>query len=105
MISVSFPTDGMSHEEKWMSLRGNNIHFSRATVHHELIPGHHLQFFMTDRYNRHRRARSATPFWAEGWALYWEMLLWDLDFPQSPGGPHRDALLAHAPLWLESSSR
>ena len=30
-----------------MSMRGNNIHFSRATVHHELIPGHHLQGYMT----------------------------------------------------------
>ncbi|MEC8508936.1 MAG: DUF885 family protein, partial [Planctomycetota bacterium] len=24
-----------------------------------------------------------TPFWIEGWALYWEMLLWDQDFPRS----------------------
>ena len=42
---VSFPTDTMSHDAKLQSLRGNNIHFSRATVHHELIPGHHLQHF------------------------------------------------------------
>ncbi len=83
VINVSFPTDTMAHDEKWMSLRGNNVHFSRATVHHELIPGHHLQGFMTERYHPHRRAFS-TPFWGEGWALYWEMLLWDLDFPQSP---------------------
>ncbi|HLF15334.1 MAG TPA: DUF885 family protein, partial [Bacteroidota bacterium] len=40
VIQVSFPTSGMSHEQKMMSMRGNNIHFSRATVHHELIPGH-----------------------------------------------------------------
>jgi hypothetical protein len=83
VIQVSFPTNEMSHEEKLMSMRGNNIHFARATVQHELIPGHHLQGFMTDRYNTHRRAFS-TPFWGEGWALYWEMLLWDLDFPQTP---------------------
>jgi precorrin-6B methylase 2 len=38
---------------------------------------------MNDRYNSHRRA-FGTPFWTEGWALYWEMLLWDLGFPQSP---------------------
>ena len=38
---------------------------------------------MTRRYNTHRRAFS-TPFWGEGWALYWEMLLWDLGFPQTP---------------------
>ncbi len=54
VIRVSFPTDEMTHDEKRMSMRGNNIHFSRATVHHELIPGHHLQGFMTDRYNSHR---------------------------------------------------
>ena len=83
VIRVAFPTDDMAHEDKLMSMRGNNEHFARATVHHELIPGHHLQGFMTRRYNTHRRAFS-TPFWGEGWALYWEMLLWDLDFPQTP---------------------
>jgi uncharacterized protein (DUF885 family) len=82
MVQVAFPTDEMSHEDKLMAMRGNNIHFSRAVVHHELIPGHHLQQFMTNRYNPHRRAFS-TPFWTEGWALYWEMLLWDLGFPQT----------------------
>jgi len=83
VIQVSFPTNTMTHEEKLMSMRGNNRHFARATVHHELIPGHHLQGFMGERYNNHRRAFS-TPFWTEGWALYWEFLLWDLDFPKTP---------------------
>ena len=83
VIRVSFPTDTMSNEEKLMSLRGNNEHFSRATVHHELIPGHHLQGFMTSRFNSHRRPFS-TPFWGEGWALYWELRLWELGFPRSP---------------------
>ena len=82
VIQVSYPTDHMSHEEKLMSMRGNNRHFSRATVQHELIPGHHLQGFMAQRYNAHR-ALFRTPFLVEGWALYWEMLLWDLNFPQS----------------------
>jgi len=82
VISVSYPTDTMSHEDKLMGMRGNNIHFSRATVHHELIPGHHLQGFMAQRYNTHR-SLFRTPFLVEGWALYWEMFLWDLDFPQS----------------------
>ena len=83
VVRVAFPAQEMSHENKLMSIRGNNRHFSRAVVHHELIPGHHLQGFMTDRYNAHRDLFS-TPFWGEGWALYWEMQLWDLDFPQSP---------------------
>ncbi len=78
-IIVSYPTDSMTHEEKMMSMRSNNEHFSRATVHHELIPGHHLQFHMLPRYRPYRKIFD-TPFWVEGWALYWEMLLWDLDF-------------------------
>jgi uncharacterized protein (DUF885 family) len=82
-ITVSYPTDTMDHDDKMMSMRGNNIHFSRATVFHELNPGHHLQRFMTARYNPHRRA-FRTPFWTEGWALYWEMLLWDDGFPTTP---------------------
>ena len=82
-ISVSFPTAGMDHDDKLMSMRGNNIHFARATVHHELIPGHHLQQFMNARYNTHRGA-FRTPFWGEGWSLYWEMLLWDMGFPTTP---------------------
>ncbi|MEL7266175.1 MAG: DUF885 family protein [Planctomycetota bacterium] len=82
-IIVSFPTDTMTHAEKLMSMRGNNEHFARATVHHELIPGHHLQQFMTRRY-RPDREIFWTPFWMEGWALYWEMRLWDLGFARSP---------------------
>lgn len=83
VVQVSFPTNTMSEEDKLMSMRGNNIHFSRSTVFHELIPGHHLQGFMTDRYNVHRRA-FGTPFWHEGNAFYWETLFWDLGFPKTP---------------------
>ncbi len=83
VISVSYPTDSMTQEEKLMTMRGNNIHFSRATVHHEVIPGHHLQLYMSARHKTHRRI-FRTPFLVEGWALYWELLLWDLDFPRSP---------------------
>jgi uncharacterized protein (DUF885 family) len=82
-ISVSYPTNTMSHEAKMMSMRGNNPHFSRATVQHELIPGHHLQGFMTQRYKTYRSLFS-TPFWGEGWALYWELLLWDRGFAKTP---------------------
>lgn len=83
VIQVSYPTNTMAHEQKMMSMRGNNPHFSRATVHHELIPGHHLQGFMTARYKPYRGLFS-TPFWGEGWALYWELLLWDMKFPKTP---------------------
>lgn len=83
IIQVAYPTDSMQHDDKLMAMRGNNPHFSLATVHHELIPGHHLQGFMTQRYNPHRQLFS-TPFWGEGWALWWEMLLWDNAFAPTP---------------------
>lgn len=83
LILVSYPTADMTDEEKLMSLRGNNPFFSRAVVFHELNPGHHLQGFMSARYNSHRRLFS-TPFWNEGQALYWEMFLWDHDFHVTP---------------------
>ncbi|RFU24906.1 hypothetical protein B7463_g11436, partial [Scytalidium lignicola] len=82
-IIVSYPTDTMGHADKLMSLRGNNIHYSRATVFHELIPGHHLQWYMNNRYRPYRRIFH-TPFWTEGWSLYWEFILWDDErFPKT----------------------
>lgn len=80
---VSYPTDGMAHDDKMMSMRGNTPHFNFATVHHELIPGHHMQAFLTDRFNKHRGELNRTPFWGEGWALYWEFQLWDRDFARN----------------------
>jgi hypothetical protein len=77
-IIVSYPTGDMDQEAKLMSMRGNNIHFSRATVFHEMIPGHHLQMHMIARYRPYRRLFD-TPFWIEGWALYWEFILWNDD--------------------------
>lgn len=81
-LIISYPTNTMEYEDRMMSMRGNNPHFSRSTVHHELIAGHHLQMFMNDRHKAYRNFY--TPFWIEGWALYWELLLWDMDFPRSP---------------------
>jgi uncharacterized protein (DUF885 family) len=83
VISVSYPTDTMTFEQRMMSMRGNNIPFSRSTVFHELIPGHHLQGFMAERYRSYRQVFE-TPFWSEGNAFYWEMLLWDMGFPRTP---------------------
>lgn len=82
-IIISYPTNEMAHDQKMMSMRGNNPHFSKATVHHELIPGHHLQQFMQSRYKPYRSVFE-TPFWVEGWALYWEMNLWDKGFASTP---------------------
>lgn len=81
-IWVSFPTDTMEHDFKRMSLRGNNRHFARATVQHELIPGHYMQSFSQERYRPYRRL-FWTAFWVEGWTLHWEFLLWERGFPRT----------------------
>jgi hypothetical protein len=82
-ILVAYPTNTMEYDAKLMTMRGNNRHFSRATVFHEMIPGHHLQFHMLSRHKPYRRLFD-TPFWIEGWALYWEFVLWEKKFFQTP---------------------
>jgi len=81
-LIISYPTNTMTYDEKMMSMRGNNPNFSRATVHHELLAGHHLQGYMTARHKAYRSFD--TPFWVEGNSLYWELLLWDMKFPRTP---------------------
>ncbi|MBX3322136.1 MAG: DUF885 family protein [Phycisphaeraceae bacterium] len=82
-VMVAYASSEQDFEARQMAMRGNNEHFTRLVVQHELIPGHHLQGFMAAR---HRAYRSlfATPFFVEGWALYWEMLLWDVGFARGP---------------------
>jgi hypothetical protein len=83
LTRLSYPTDSMSFDDRLMSQRGNTPHFNFPTVQHELVPGHHYQRFLRDRFNSHRGSLNDTPFWTEGWALYWEFVLWDLDFPRN----------------------
>lgn len=83
-ILIAYPLADMPHDLKTMVLRGNNRHFARATVFHELVPGHRLQYHYLARRHTHRNLFS-TPFWMEGWALYWELVLWNRgDFFVSP---------------------
>jgi hypothetical protein len=83
VISVAYPTNTVPYEKKISTMRGNNPHFSRAVVHHELVPGHNLQGFMSARHKSYRRP-FRTSFFGEGWPLYWEMRLWDMGFQRSP---------------------
>ena len=80
---VAYATEHMEHCAKCQAMRGNNEHFTRIVTPHELIPGHHLQLFMAARY-RDDRKLFRTPFFVEGWALHWEMLLWDLGWHRGP---------------------
>ena len=82
-VMVAYAKDEMKHEDKLMAMRGNNRHFTRITTAHELVPGHHLQRYNADRHHQYRSIFS-TPFLVEGWALYWEIRLWDLHYGKTP---------------------
>jgi uncharacterized protein (DUF885 family) len=84
-ISVSDPTDTMTYDQRMQSMRGNNTPFSHATAHHEMIPGHNLTAYLDARLAGHRADLGYnTPFLREGWALYWELLLYDRGFNDTP---------------------
>ena len=82
-INVAYPAESMPEDEKLSSLASNNIHFQRATVFHELYPGHALQEYSMARYRTYRNLFN-TPFWMEGWAVNWEMEMYDLGFIKTP---------------------
>jgi hypothetical protein len=82
-ILAAYAREDMRPADKLMAMRSNNRHFTRLTTAHELIPGHHLQAFFAERFRPYRGA-FWTPFLVEGWALYWELALWDKGYAQSP---------------------
>lgn len=82
-ILIAYPHEAQDYETKRMIMRSGNRAFAHAEVFHELIPGHNLQFYMNNRYRAYRDV-FFTPFSVEGWALYWEMILWDNGYNQTP---------------------
>jgi len=82
-MMVAYANAEMKQEDKLMVMRGNNRAFTRLTVFHELIPGHHLQNFQAARHDQYRRV-FGTPFCIEGWALYCELRFWDLGWARTP---------------------
>lgn len=84
-ISVSYPTDSMEYDARQQAMRGNNRPWSHATAHHEMIPGHNLVGYYSQRYAGLRANLGATgPFFGEGWPLYWELTLYDKGFNVTP---------------------
>jgi hypothetical protein len=84
-IIVSYPTNTMEYEARLQSMRGNNRPFSHATAHHEMIPGHNLVGYVSARSAGYRaRIGGNTPFFGEGWPLYWELTLYDMGFNDTP---------------------
>ncbi len=84
-ISVSYPTDTMEYDARLQSIRGNNTPFSHATAFHEVIPGHNLVGYMSARYRGYRPSLGgSSPFYGEGWPLYWEITMYDIGFHDTP---------------------
>ncbi len=82
-ILIAYPHDSQDYKTKEMIMRSGNYSFAHAEVFHELIPGHNLQFYMNRRYRTYRK-HFRSPFSTEGWAFYWEMLLWDKGYDNTP---------------------
>ncbi len=80
-MMVAYANADMKLDDKLMVMRGNNRHFTRLVIPHELIPGHHLQIYYEAR---SPERPFTTPFYVEGWALYWELRLWDLGWGKTP---------------------
>jgi uncharacterized protein (DUF885 family) len=84
-ITVSYPTDTMEYDARIQSMRGNTTGFSHATAHHEMIPGHNLVGYMGGRFGAYRADIGGnTSFFGEGWPVYWETILYDMGFHDSP---------------------
>ena len=67
------------------TLNANYIPFSHATAFHEMIPGHNLVAYIGSRFAGYRaRIGGNTPFFGEGWPLYWELLMYELGFHDTP---------------------
>ena len=80
-MMVAYANGELKQDDKLMVMRGNNRHFTRLVIPHELIPGHHLQQYYE---SRAPQRPFSTSFYVEGWALYWELRLWDLGWAQTP---------------------
>ncbi len=93
-IYYTGPSDDFSRPGRmWWSVPKGVTEFTTwrelTTVHHEGVPGHHLQVAQTvyrkDLLNTWRRLAAWTSGHGEGWALYAERLMAELGFLDDPG--------------------
>lgn len=80
-MMVAYADANLTQADKLMVMEGNNRHFTRLVIPHELIPGHHLQQYYE---SRGPQRPYSTSFYVEGWALYWELRYWDLGWAKTP---------------------
>jgi len=74
----------MEYETRLQSMRGNSTPLSHATAFHEMIPGHNFVGYMGARYSGYRARLGGTSFYGEGWPLYWEIMMYELGFHDTP---------------------
>lgn len=93
-IYYTGPSDDFSRPGRmWWSVPAGVTEFTtwreRTTVHHEGVPGHHLQVaqqvYVRDQLNSWRRLVLWTSGHGEGWALYAERLMEEFGFMTDPG--------------------
>jgi uncharacterized protein (DUF885 family) len=74
------PAGGVEEFATWLDI---------STIHHEGVPGHHLQvaetMYRKDRLNRWQRLMSFVSGHCEGWALYAERLMDELGYLEDTG--------------------
>ena len=71
-MMVAYANAEQKQADKVMVMQGNNRHFTRLVIPHELIPGHHLQQFYEAR---GPERPFSTSFYVEGWAMYWSFAI------------------------------
>ena len=93
-IYYTGPSDDFSRPGRmWWSVPPGVTQFGtwreKTTVHHEGVPGHHLQIaqqvYVRDQLNSWRRLVLWTSGHGEGWALYAERLMEEFGFMADPG--------------------
>jgi hypothetical protein len=72
---VSAGATWMDDAQRLQRLRGNCRAWTSVVAPHEAWPGHHLQFWYSDRYASRLRRTASTAVLVEGWGHYCEGLL------------------------------
>ena len=76
---VPYPPDGATPEQVTARLATNNRHGAWSIAVHEAYPGHHWHLVMMKSNPSKLRQVFRTPYFSEGWALYAERLMDELE--------------------------
>jgi len=71
-------------ERQEQQLQGHSVYGVGVTAVHECYPGHHIQLLTGGKTRSKVRRQMGTPFFAEGWALYCEQMMYEQGFFKKP---------------------